>query len=327
MFNPPATVAQLRAFEREIGLTLPENFFRYLTELGDGGWGPDYGIWSLDKIRERNPNAAACSRLTPLIGSGMPDEEWCAFAEKYEDVYCCDTSQEEKQAEEMERQLIAGGIFISTPGCTMDTLLMCKGPAAGSVVCIDFEYVPYMRRAPSGGYRFEHWMLNGLNRKTAYYRNHVGIECIREFPTRGHGMPELDQMLIDLYRKQMTEQGITLPDSALHDALARKFEDDSFIMWAAVRKWETVTAHMSVPADKKQVVAVCEFSASEKDGKKTGLISLYTDPEFRKNALGRRLAGFALRSARSDGCIAVKPVAPDSGFYAKHGIPLQSNLI
>ena len=77
LFNPPATIEQVRAFEQEMHVTLPEDFVRYLTELGNGGFGPDYGIWSLDKMREYKYNqyAPKSDDLSPMIGGGLSEEE------------------------------------------------------------------------------------------------------------------------------------------------------------------------------------------------------------------------------------------------------------
>jgi uncharacterized protein (TIGR02996 family) len=45
--NPPLTVERVEQIEARIGCRLPEQYRRFVTELADGGAGPDYGIRSL----------------------------------------------------------------------------------------------------------------------------------------------------------------------------------------------------------------------------------------------------------------------------------------
>lgn len=50
--NPPASLEEIRAFEHEIGLTLPEEFIQVYSQVGNGGFGPGYGLESLKFILE-----------------------------------------------------------------------------------------------------------------------------------------------------------------------------------------------------------------------------------------------------------------------------------
>ena len=42
--NLPIEASFVRSVEAEYGFSLPEDYFRFITEIGDGGAGPDYGI-------------------------------------------------------------------------------------------------------------------------------------------------------------------------------------------------------------------------------------------------------------------------------------------
>lgn len=42
--NPPISVSFVRMVEEKYGFSLPEDYFRFITEVGDRGAGPDYGI-------------------------------------------------------------------------------------------------------------------------------------------------------------------------------------------------------------------------------------------------------------------------------------------
>ena len=49
--NAPATLKEVRDFERDMNIVLPENYVRYLTELGNGGPGGYCRIYSLDYVK------------------------------------------------------------------------------------------------------------------------------------------------------------------------------------------------------------------------------------------------------------------------------------
>lgn len=171
-FAPPATMQQIKEFEKEIGMTLPIPLVRYLTELGNGGPGADYGIWSIDEMRQQNDPATIRNDLPPMLDHSLTDEHWKQFAEKYlaveekmnnasEDEY----EQLEKQREDMQNQMKAGGIFISTPGCTMLSLLMCRGKAKGEVFILDFDYIHQVDSEPYCCGKFEDRIIKDLHER------------------------------------------------------------------------------------------------------------------------------------------------------------------
>ena len=171
-FNPPATKQQITDFEQEIGMTLPIAFVRYLTELGNGGIGADYGIWSLDEIRQHNNSVAMQNTLSPMLDHSMTDTQWTEFAEKYAsiDEKINETSNDEceqltEQHLEMQRKMTAGGIFISTSGCTMLSILMCRGNARGEVFVLDFDYMEQIYSEPHCCGKFEDWIINDLQER------------------------------------------------------------------------------------------------------------------------------------------------------------------
>ena len=323
LFNPPASIDAVRAFEQEMQITLPENFVRYLTELGNGGIDPDYGIDSLDGMRRHNPNAAKRAGYPPMIGGGLSDEAWTAFTKAYADAE--DTANE--LTSEMQARLLAGGIFISTPGCTMNTLLMCKGAAAGQIVTIDFDYVEYYTRELACGLTFEEWMINGLNRKIEARKNHVDIRTVTRFDERGHGMSgeALTEQLVRLRIKQLREEGakedIDLAP-AIRDFYKRNFGNGTFRLWIAVHD--------------RQIIGTAGLSLTEKppyftcpSGRIGLLSSVYVEPEFRRRGIAGRLVGFVLRYAKRMQCGVVHLTASDAGvkLYSTLGFTHNDNFM
>ncbi len=120
-FAPPATMQQIKEFEKEIGMTLPIPLVRYLTELGNGGPGADYGIWSIDEMRQQNDPATLRNDLPPMLDHSLTDAQWRQFAEKYLAIEKMDNAskdeyeQLEKQLEDMQNQMKAGGILSALP--------------------------------------------------------------------------------------------------------------------------------------------------------------------------------------------------------------------
>ncbi len=171
LFEPTATMKQIRDFEQDMCLTLPVPFVRYLTELGNGGVGADYGIYSLDRIREENPHAALAKDLPPMLNHSLTDAQWTEFVQRYTEICQRDfaSSEDEEQAEktlhEMELQMTAGGIIISTPGCTMNTILMCRGEAKGEVFVLDWDCMFQLHSELWCGGKFEDWMINAMRQR------------------------------------------------------------------------------------------------------------------------------------------------------------------
>ena len=171
LFEPTATMKQIQDFERDMCVTLPRPFVRYLTELGNGGAGADYGIYSLDRMREENPHAALAKDLPPMLDHSLTDAQWTEFAQRYTEICQRNFSspeegeQAEKALREMELQMMAGGIIISTSGCTMNTILMCRGEAKGEVFVLDWDYMFQVHSEPWCGGKFEDWMINNMRQR------------------------------------------------------------------------------------------------------------------------------------------------------------------
>lgn len=57
--NLPIRASFVRALEEKYGFTLPDDYFRFITEIGDGGAGPDYGIDPFADLVKKSQNQYA----------------------------------------------------------------------------------------------------------------------------------------------------------------------------------------------------------------------------------------------------------------------------
>lgn len=142
LFEPTATMKQIRDFEQDMCLTLPVPFVRYLTELGNGGVGADYGIYSLDRIREENPHAALAKDLPPMLNHSLTDAQWTEFAQRYTEICQRDfaSSEDEEQAEKTLHEM-------------------------GEVFVLDWDCMFQLHSEPWCGGKFEDWMINAMRQR------------------------------------------------------------------------------------------------------------------------------------------------------------------
>lgn len=59
LLNPPIRKSFVRQVEERYGFKLPEDYFRFITEVGDGGAGPDYGISPFADFMEKGNSPEA----------------------------------------------------------------------------------------------------------------------------------------------------------------------------------------------------------------------------------------------------------------------------
>ncbi|HOL10575.1 MAG TPA: SMI1/KNR4 family protein [Bacillota bacterium] len=123
--NPPLSREAIAAFEAKNGITLPEEYQLFLTELGNGGAGPYYGIYQL-KIDVYDPYLAKHCRLHP----NLSDEEWAELIK---------FSEQDDWDDEEYNALFQGMLEIGTQGCTYCMMLVISGENRGRIVYCDMD--------------------------------------------------------------------------------------------------------------------------------------------------------------------------------------------
>ncbi|WP_179218682.1 SMI1/KNR4 family protein [Saccharibacillus sp. O23] len=150
--NEPLAAEAIEAFERKHGIELPEELTDFLTAVGDGGAGPQYGIYRLERMEKESARLAEPCRLRP----DFTDDEWRQL-----EAWC------EEQAEEAGdeaydadgQRMFQGTLCIGTQGCSYDTVLVLNGPYRGRIAYIDRDFQkPFFTYEPNFLDWYERWL-------------------------------------------------------------------------------------------------------------------------------------------------------------------------
>ena len=320
--NAPATLKEVRDFERDMNIVLPENYVRYLTELGNGGPGGYCRIYSLDYVRKNYPpeGAAETAQLPPMLDHSLSDDEWKAFYKRY-----AEADENDEDTSDMEKRMLAGGIVIGTAGCTMMLVLMYRGAAAGEVFIIDFDYMEHLEKEPYLC-KFEDFLIEGMRKNIEKAKNHIDVRTIIKdnICNIREGVNMID-VLVDMRIRQLREEGAKEEydlSPALRDYYDRHFGDHSFRAWVAIHEGE--------------IVGVCGMSIVEKPpyfscqtGRIGLLSSVYTVPGFRRRGVAKRLVNTAIRFAKMAKCGVIQLTASNDGvkLYTALGFTDNGNFM
>jgi hypothetical protein len=150
--NPVLGETELASFEQRWGFRAPDDYRRFLLELGNGGAGPFYGVfplgemgdgadpqgwesWKLDPAkpfphRERWNDRDIRFRSAPLQDDSVGDE---AHAQAYQDWLDSDQAHADWLAYLSAAALEQGCIPLCHQGCGLRDWLVVTGPEAGHV--------------------------------------------------------------------------------------------------------------------------------------------------------------------------------------------------
>ncbi|MBV6713946.1 SMI1/KNR4 family protein [Paenibacillus chitinolyticus] len=121
------TAKELADWQAKNQVTLPEPYTQFLTRVGNGGAGPYYGIYSIEKATSYTDSALTTKCV---IHPGMTKEEWNHLTEPL--INDEDISDLEYDA---ARDRVLGGMLcIGTQGCEYDMYLVIEGKHRGKIV-------------------------------------------------------------------------------------------------------------------------------------------------------------------------------------------------
>jgi len=152
--NAAASMQMLRDFEQETAISLPSDFAAFLTEIGNGGAGPFYGIYALDSMTPRDDAGAAALRIHQKIHSDLTDDAWEALmAQLYDDV-----AMSRDRFEALRSDIFGGLLVICDQGCDNYAELVLTGPDAGRVVNTGDDRKPFFAFEDTFLDWYERWL-------------------------------------------------------------------------------------------------------------------------------------------------------------------------
>lgn len=147
--NPPIQASFVRSIEEKYGFTLPEDYFHFITEVGDGGAGPDYGIQSFTKFLTEGVDSYSkryweeyhYSLAKPFVPRTMIADEVEEFSIATKEAYERNPNNYFIYEENDETKFCdtAGFYTLGTHGCQWDFGLIITGDKRGQVFDTDNE--------------------------------------------------------------------------------------------------------------------------------------------------------------------------------------------
>ena len=149
LLNPPIRKSFVRGVEERYGFKLPEDYFDFITEVGDGGAGPDYGITPFVELVQKGQNTRAeayaadyrrslAKEFTPRSMRTDEVDEYAIVTKEYyeknpEQYFVYDKFDDDNLC-------ITNGFFVlGTHGCQWDFGMVVSGERRGQIFDMDNE--------------------------------------------------------------------------------------------------------------------------------------------------------------------------------------------
>ena len=176
-FNTVTTLSIVRDFEKRHRISFPQSYVDFLTQVGDGGAGPDLGVYSLDEVEYNNYTdhcETSCDlehvrarsdyhtipytidEKEPIVTSALDEDKWFEWYESLGAAAANGMNFRKKATE-----LYNGLVEICAMGGTNAIYLICEGDLKGKLCAFTLDIDD---RVHIFDISFEDWMLNHFKR-------------------------------------------------------------------------------------------------------------------------------------------------------------------
>ncbi len=137
--NPPLSEDKLRAFEEKHGIILPDDYRNFLLIVGNGGAGPDYGLFKLGETDEGPDFGDFLGDLSKPFPHRQAWNDLTGEPPDFEGEY--DSAEEEEYQRQIgafdeiywNPHIMDGAIPICHQGCALRLWLVVNGPEKGNI--------------------------------------------------------------------------------------------------------------------------------------------------------------------------------------------------
>lgn len=173
-FAPVKPLSEIRHFEARHHIKLPNEYVQFLTQVGNGGAGPDNGLYSLEELEFYNFSVHAGrsvpyslireqadyhtlpyhSEKSPVfMDSGLSEVRWRSFNTELDRLRY---EGRDEEYGEKRRKMFNGTLkIVDSPDSTV-IMLICHGDMSGQIAEMSDEY-----SLPNyNGKSFQEWMLS-----------------------------------------------------------------------------------------------------------------------------------------------------------------------
>lgn len=133
--NGKLAAKELADWQAHNQVTLPEPFAQFLTKVGNGGAGPYYGIYSIEKAASYTERQALLAEA--VLHPGMTKEEWNHLTEPLTN----DEDIPDEEYDDARNKVLGGMLCIGTQGCEYDMYLVLEGKHRGEL-CTPPIFIP-----------------------------------------------------------------------------------------------------------------------------------------------------------------------------------------
>ncbi len=145
--NPPVDLKFVHAIEKKYHFQFPEDYVQFITEVGDGGAGPGYGLFSF-KFYNAEAKSARDVKLRDVYLHGLSrDPHLLPLEPDFLDDFCVAKDEYQQNPEKYLRATgynkdtyVPYGFFhLGTYGCGRDYGVITFGERRGQIVIHDLE--------------------------------------------------------------------------------------------------------------------------------------------------------------------------------------------